>query len=146
MSDLRELYLEMVTDHAKNPRKRGKVEPCTHIGTGHNPLCGDKIVITVSVDGDVIQDVKFDGEGCAISTASADLMAEVLVGKTLEEARDLFDGFHKLLTDDASLNDVPRKLQVFSGVREFPMRVKCATLSWHTVIAALDNKNEATTE
>lgn len=146
MSDLRELYLEMVTDHAKNPRNRGKVEPCSHIGTGHNPLCGDKIVVTISIEHDLITDVKFDGEGCAISTASADLMAEVLVGKSLAETKNMFQEFHELITGDGSEADVPRKLAVFSGVREFPMRVKCATLAWHTLIAALDGKDGASTE
>jgi nitrogen fixation NifU-like protein len=146
MSDLRELYLEMVTDHAKNPRKRGKVDACTHIGTGHNPLCGDKIVVTVSVDSGIIKDVKFEGEGCAISTASADLMSEILVGKNIDEAKALFQCFHKLITEDTAPEGVPRKLAVFSGVKEFPMRVKCATLAWHTVLAALENKDVATTE
>lgn len=146
MSNLRELYLEMVTDHAKNPRNRGKVDPCSHIGTGHNPLCGDKLVVTVLTNKDVIEDVKFDGEGCAISTASADLMAEVLVGKTIKETKILFDTFHGLLTEDSNTDLVPRKLAVFSGVREFPMRVKCATLAWHTIISALDGNEGATTE
>ena len=146
MSDLRELYLEMVTDHAKNPRHRGKTDPCSCIGNGHNPLCGDKLVVTVATGDGVIQDVKFDGEGCAISTASADLMAEVLVGKTTEEATNMFDGFHKLVAGDGNATGLPNKLTVFSGVREFPMRVKCATLAWHTLIAALDGKREATTE
>ncbi len=146
MSDLRELYLEMVTDHAKNPRNRGKADPCSHIGNGHNPLCGDKVVVTIGVDDDVITDVKFDGEGCAISTASADLMAEVLKGKTLSDARLLFGGFHELVAGDGTVESVPKKLAVFSGVREFPMRVKCATLAWHTLIAALDGNMEATTE
>ena len=145
MADLRELYLEMVTDHAKNPRNRGKAEPCDHIGTGHNPLCGDKLVVTVSTQGDSITGVKFDGEGCAISTASADLMAEVLVGKTIEEAKKLFQGFHTLVAGEGT-PELPRKLEVFSGVREFPMRVKCATLAWHTVIAALDGAEEVSTE
>jgi nitrogen fixation NifU-like protein len=145
MSDLRELYLEMVTDHAKNPRHRGKAEPCTHIGTGNNPLCGDKIVVTVSVNDGIIELVKFDGEGCAISTASADLMAEILVGKTPDEATSLFTGFHELVAGEGNI-DVPKKLAVFSGVREFPMRVKCATLAWHTVISALEQGNEVSTE
>ncbi|MBT5136296.1 MAG: SUF system NifU family Fe-S cluster assembly protein [Phycisphaerae bacterium] len=145
MSDLRELYLEMVTDHAKNPRHRGKAEPCTHIGTGNNPLCGDKIVVTVSVNDGIIELVKFDGEGCAISTASADLMAEILVGKTPDEATSLFTGFHELVAGEGNV-DVPKKLAVFSGVREFPMRVKCATLAWHTVLSALEQGNEVSTE
>ncbi|MBT4531273.1 MAG: SUF system NifU family Fe-S cluster assembly protein [Phycisphaerae bacterium] len=148
MSDLRELYLEMVTDHAKNPRNRGKADPTDFIGTGHNPLCGDKIVVTVATKDGVIKDVKFDGEGCAISTASADLMAEVLVGKNILEAKELFEQFHELVAGDDEHNNpkVPRKLSVFSGVREFPMRVKCATLAWHTIISALDGGEEATTE
>ena len=145
MSEVRELYLEMVTDHAKSPRNRGKADPCDCIGTGNNPLCGDKIVVTVSLDGETITDVKFDGEGCAISTASADLMAEVLAGKTIEDARDLFRGFHELVAGDGT-SGVPKKLSVFSGVKEFPMRVKCATLAWHTVIAALDHTSEVSTE
>ena len=148
MGDLRELYLEMVTDHAKHPKNRGKANPADCIGTGNNPLCGDKIVVTVSLDGDTISDVKFDGEGCAISTASADLMAEVLQGKTVEDAKDLFRGFHEMVAGDG-VNpeaELPKKLLVFSGVREFPMRVKCATLAWHTVIAAIDGANEVTTE
>ena len=145
MSDLRELYLEMVTDHAKNPRHRGKAEPCDCIGTGNNPLCGDKLVVTVHRDGDTIEDVKFDGEGCAISVASADLMAEVLTGKSVDDAKDLFRGFHELVAGEGT-PEVPKKLAVFSGVREFPMRVKCATLAWHTVIAALDGSEEVTTE
>lgn len=145
MGDLRELYLEMVTDHAKNPRNRGKANPCDCIGTGNNPLCGDKIVVTVSMDGDTITDVKFDGEGCAISTASADLMAEVLRGNTINEAHALFKDFHDLVAGDGN-SEVPKKLAVFSGVREFPMRVKCATLAWHTIIAALDDAGDVTTE
>ncbi len=146
MTDLRELYLEMVTDHAKHPRNRGKAKPCDFIGTGNNPLCGDKIVVTASVEGDIIKDVKFDGEGCAISTASADLMAEVLVGKTVAEAKNLFKGFHNLVAGAGDKDSLPNKLAVFSGVREFPMRVKCATLAWHTIISALDGGEEATTE
>ena len=145
MADLRDLYFEMVTDHAKNPRNRGKADPCDYIGTGHNPLCGDKIVVTVSTESDTITNVKFDGEGCAISTASADLMAEVLRSKTINEAHALFKDFHDLVAGDGN-SEVPKKLAVFSGVREFPMRVKCATLAWHTIIAALDDAGDVTTE
>ena len=145
MADLRELYLEMVTDHAKNPRHKGKADPCDCIGTGHNPLCGDKIVVTASLDGDTIKEVRFEGEGCAISTASADLMAEVLAGKSVKEAKELFEGFHELVAGE-NTPDLPKKLSVFSGVREFPMRVKCATLAWHTVVAAIDHSGEVTTE
>ncbi len=146
MSDLRELYLEMVTDHAKNPRHRGKANPCDCIGTGNNPLCGDKIVVTVQLQNRIIKSVKFDGEGCAISTASADLMAEVLIGKSVEEAKKIFKVFHELVAGEGTSDNLPNKLAVFSGVREFPMRVKCATLAWHTVIAALDGVEDVTTE
>jgi nitrogen fixation NifU-like protein len=146
MSDLRELYLEMVTDHARNPRHRGKAEPCTHIGTGNNPLCGDKIVVTIALEDGIITTIKFDGEGCAISTASADLMAEVLVGKTTDEASAMFEGFHTLVAGDGDASELPNKLAVFSGVREFPMRVKCATLPWHTVVSALAQSGEVCTE
>ena len=146
MADLRELYLEMVTDHAKNPRHRGKADPCDCIGNGNNPLCGDKIIVTLTLNDDTISNVKFDGEGCAISTASADLMAETLMGKNTNEAKELFEAFHSLLTQDGKQSNIPKKLAVFSGVREFPMRVKCATLAWHTVIAAIEGGKEVTTE
>jgi len=145
MSNLRELYLEMVTDHAKRPRNKGKVDPCDHTGHGYNPLCGDVVMITLNLDGETIKDLKFDGEGCAISTASADLMADAVKGKTIEDARLLFRGFHALVAGDGFDGDLG-KLIVFEGVREFPMRVKCATLAWHTLIAALDDSTEVTTE
>ena len=117
MSDLRELYLEMVTDHAKNPRHRGKTDPCDCIGTGHNPLCGDKIVVTISLDGETINDVKFDGEGCAISTASSDLMSEVLRGKTIQDAKDIFHGFHELVAGDGTAENVPKGIIPLENVR-----------------------------
>ena len=145
MSDLHELYVEMVTDHARKPRNRGTVDPCDHIGHGNNPLCGDIVVVTLAVDGDTIKEVKFDGEGCAISTASADLMADAIQGKTIEEARELFREFHACVTEDGSAEGLG-KLAVFEGVREFPLRVKCATLVWHTLIAALDDSKEVSTE
>lgn len=145
MADLRELYLEMVTDHARKPRNKGRVDPCDHVGHGNNPLCGDVVVVTLSIDGKTIKEVKFDGEGCAISTASADLMAEAIKGKTTEEVRELFKGFHECVTGDGDTEGLG-KLSVFEGVREFPLRVKCATLAWHTLIAALDDSNEVSTE
>ena len=103
------------------------------------------VVVTIAVDGDTIKEVKFDGEGCAISTASADLMADAVQGKTVEEARELFRGFHACVAGDGSAEGLG-KLAVFEGVREFPLRVKCATLVWHTLIAALDDANEVSTE
>ena len=145
MADLRELYVEMVTDHARKPRHRGTVDPCDHTGHGNNPLCGDVVVVTIAVNGDTIKEVKFDGEGCAISTASADLMADAIQGKTVEEARELFREFHACITEDGSAEGLG-KLAVFEGVREFPLRVKCATLVWHTLMAALDDSKEVSTE
>jgi len=145
MSDLRELYLEMVTDHAKRPRNKGKIDPYDHIGHGHNPLCGDVVIVTLCLDGDIISDIKFDGEGCAISTASSDLMAEAVRGKTITESKNLFQGFHTLVTGEGSSEGLG-KLAVFEGVKEFPMRVKCATLAWHTLIAAFDDADDVSTE
>ena len=104
MADLRELYVEMVTDHARKPRNRGTVDPCDHIGHGNNPLCGDVVVVTLAVDDDKIKEVKFDGEGCAISTASADLMADAIQGKTVEEARELFREFHACCRTDSTVD------------------------------------------
>ena len=112
MADLRELYLEMVTDHARSPRNRGTVDPYDHIGHGNNPLCGDVVVVTLAVEGDTIKEVKFDGDGCAISTASADLMAEVIQGKTIEEVRELFREFHDCVAGDGSAEGLG-KLAVF---------------------------------
>ncbi len=143
MSDLRELYQEVILDHSKRPRNKRLPESAdgVRIAHGNNPLCGDKIQIFLTVENEKIVDLSFEGSGCAISTASASMMTETLVGKSLEEARTLFDGFHDLLTTEGP--EAPAgtlgKLQVFAGVREFPIRVKCATLPWHTFQAALDN-------
>jgi nitrogen fixation NifU-like protein len=144
MSDLRELYQEVILDHHKKPRNFRTLEGARHV-EGYNPLCGDKVTVYVKLDGDVVRDVSFQGSGCAISTASASMMTESLKGKTRAEAEALFQSFHALLTgktpaDDGSAN--LGKLQVFSGVREFPLRVKCATLAWHTFHAALEGENK----
>ncbi len=136
MSDLADLYQEMVTDHARNPRHRGTLDPYDHSADGHNPLCGDRIHLTLTMDGDRIADVAFDGEGCAISTASTDLMADAVRGRSLEEVRALFESFQTMVTCEDAPDDLG-KLATFAGVREFPMRVKCATLAWHTLMAAL---------
>lgn len=148
MSDLRELYQEVILDHHKKPRNFRKLEGARQV-EGYNPLCGDKVTVYVQMEGDVVRDVSFQGSGCAISTASASLMTESLKGKTRAEAEALFQAFHDLLTGKpheatgASLG----KLEVFSGVREFPVRVKCATLAWHTFHAALDgDHNVVSTE
>jgi nitrogen fixation NifU-like protein len=145
MSELRELYQEMILDHGKRPRNF-RAQDDADSAAGHNPLCGDRLTVYVRVDGGKIEDVSFEGAGCAISTASASIMSEALRGKTIVEAQALFQRFHELLTadgDDAGIG----KLAVFKGVRAFPMRVKCATLAWHTLRAALDQKQkEVTTE
>jgi nitrogen fixation protein NifU and related proteins len=144
MSELRDLYQEVILDHYKRPRNFGPLEGADHKADGHNPLCGDRVTIYIVMDQDVIRDIRFEGEGCAISTASASLMTEILQGKTLAEVEALFGEFHEMLTGDPSQPADPAqgKLAVFSGVREFPARVKCATLSWHTLQAALKEQKE----
>ena len=147
MSELRELYQEYVLDHGKNPRNFRYPEGATHTADGYNPLCGDKI--TVQVDGDVIADLGFQGQGCAISTASASTMTEAVKGKTLGEARDYFEKFIAMVKGEEEpdlSSDELETLSVFAGVAEFPMRVKCATLAWHTLTAALEGKAEVSTE
>ena len=146
MNDLRDLYQEVILDHSKRPRNRRAIEGASHLANGRNPLCGDTLVVYLSLDGDVIRDVAFQGEGCAISTASASMLTEAVRGKTVVQARALFDGFHHLLTDGVDVPPGLGKLEVFSGVREFPVRVKCATLPWHTLRAALDRSESASTE
>lgn len=144
MSELRDLYQEVILDHYKRPRNFGPLEEADHKAEGHNPLCGDRVTIYLVIEGDVIRNISFQGAGCAISTASASLMTEMLKGKTLAEVETLFGEFHAMLTGDPSqpADPVQGKLAVFSGVREFPARVKCATLSWHTLQAALKEQKE----
>ena len=146
MSDLRELYQEVILDHGKNPRNFGPLPEANREAHGHNPLCGDKIALHLVLDGDLVQDVKFEGAGCAISMASASLMTTILKGKTEAEARALFEEFHGLLTSNEEFSldrlETLDKLAVFSGVRDYPLRVKCATLGWHTLTAALDQSDE----
>jgi nitrogen fixation NifU-like protein len=150
MDSLRDLYQEVILDHNKKPRNFGSLAEPSHAADGHNPLCGDRLHISLIVDGDTVQDVRFEGSGCAISTASASLMTEAIKGRTLEEVEHLFEGFHELLTGDptqvAEVSAELGKLAVFAGVREFPVRVKCATLAWHTLNAALAGDEDATTE
>ena len=140
MSDLRDLYQELILDHCRKPRNFGRLDHPDRSATGHNPLCGDRLTITLAVADGVVTEARFEGEGCAISTASASLMSELVVGKTIDEIRLLFSRFHGLVTgqgdeDTADLD----KLEVFAGVREYPVRVKCATLAWHSLKAALDD-------
>ncbi len=150
MSDLRALYQEVILDHSKNPRNFRVLEDSNGQGDGVNPLCGDKLTVYLHMNGDVIEDISFQGSGCAISTASASMMTQRLKGKTVEEATEVFDQFHGLVT--SPVGEEPEgekldKLTVFSGVREFPMRVKCATLAWHTLQAALEHsETPASTE
>lgn len=140
MDELRELYQTMILDHNKNPRNFGRLDAPTATADGHNPLCGDELTVDIVVEGDELKDVAFRGSGCAISTASASLMTEFVKGKTLSEVEQGFERFHDLVTGPSHEHvDAPElgKLAVFSGVREFPVRVKCATLAWHTLRAAL---------
>ena len=145
MSDLRELYQELILDHTKKPRNFRKLETANSKADGHNPLCGDKVTVYLEMENDVVKDVSFQGSGCAISTASASMMTESLKGKTKAEVEILFARFHELLTgkeDYVPEADKLGKLIVFSGVKEFPIRVKCATLAWHTLRAAMDNQEQ----
>jgi nitrogen fixation NifU-like protein len=147
MNDLRELYQTVILDHNKAPRNFGELEDASSRADGNNPLCGDKLTVYVKVsDEGRVEDVRFLGAGCAISTASASLMTEFAKGRTLDEIQETFDRFHELVTGNPSEQaEAPElgKLAVFSGVREYPARVKCATLSWHTLQAALSNSEEA---
>lgn len=140
MADLRALYEEVILDHNRRPRNfLYKPAGTNHHARGYNPLCGDEFTLNLQVEDGVVKDVGFEGIGCAISTASASLMTESIKGKTLEQAQQLFRGVHDLLTKEGAAGELG-KLQVLAGVREYPARVKCATLAWHTLRAALENK------
>ncbi len=143
--DLRELYQEVILDHGKNPRNHKFPEPFNREGKGYNPLCGDKITLRLQLDGETITDVGFVGQGCAISQASCSTMTEAIKGKTLGDVEALFGKFHGMVAGEDTNPDIDAlgKLAVFSGVREFPMRVKCATLGWHTLKHALGDQSEA---
>jgi nitrogen fixation NifU-like protein len=142
MSGLRDLYQEVILDHNKRPRNFRVMEPCTHHADGYNPLCGDRITVYLNVQDGVIQDVAFQGSGCAISTASASLMTEALKGKSLAQVDGLFERFHDVVTGEVESSAGIGKLAVLAGVQEYPSRVKCATLAWHTVKAAMENRSE----
>ena len=151
MMDLRELYQDIILDHGRHPRNFRKIEQPTHFAHGHNPLCGDRVTVYLSLNGDRIADVAFQGRGCAISTAAASLMTEVLKGKTVEDARALFGQFHARVTGGEpaalpeSLAEEAERLQPLTGVKAYPARVKCATLSWHALEAALKDGDVAAT-
>jgi nitrogen fixation NifU-like protein len=144
-AELRELYQQVILDHNKSPRNFKKLENANHIAEGYNPLCGDKIKLYLIVEGDVVEDVGFQGSGCAISKASASLMSSIVKGKTKQEAEEIFSKFHDLVTgklnDEAEIEELG-KLAVFAGVRDFPARVKCASLAWHTLISALKDEQK----
>lgn len=137
--DLKDLYRDVILDHNRNPRNFGALAPPAPHARGHNPLCGDQLTVYVELDGDVLKDVRFQGKGCAISVASASLMSEAVRGRRREDVAHLFEQVHDLLTrQDATAPPEIGKLAALSGVREFPARVKCASLCWHTLNAALD--------
>jgi nitrogen fixation NifU-like protein len=146
LSDLRELYQEVILDHGRKPRNFGPLPGANREAHGHNPLCGDKLDVHLKMKDGVVEDVKFEGAGCAISVASASLMTEALKGRTEAEAHALFEKFHALLTGEEVFSpeqlEELEKLAVFSGVRDYPLRVKCATLGWHTMNAALEQADE----
>jgi nitrogen fixation NifU-like protein len=135
--DLTDLYRDVILDHNRRPRNFGVLEPADASVEGFNPLCGDRLTVRLKMAGDAIEDIRFEGQGCAISTASASLMTEAVKGKSRADALALFERVHRMLTDDAAPADELGKLAALSGVREFPARVKCASLCWHTLASAL---------
>jgi nitrogen fixation NifU-like protein len=144
-SELRELYQQVILDHNKSPRNFKKLENANHYAEGYNPLCGDRINLYLIVEDDIVKDVGFQGSGCAISKASASLMSSIVKGKNKEEAEKIFSKFHELVTGKlTNQDDIEElgKLAVFSGVRDFPARVKCASLAWHTLISALKDEQK----
>ena len=147
MSDLTELYQEVILDHNRRPRNYRRLEGASHHAEGYNPLCGDRVTVFVQIDGGRISDVAFEGSGCAISKASASLMTDRVKGSTVAEARDLFERFHRMVTTppDQEVEELG-KLSALAGVREFPVRVKCASLAWHTLKAAMDQEDKVSTE
>ena len=149
MSDLRDLYQEVILDHNRRPRNWGAIADADRKADGYNPLCGDRLKLTMKMDGDRIADVKFEGSGCAISKASASLMTDAVKGLTAAEAEALFQKMHDMVTapmEHGEFDSALGKLAVLSGVREFPARVKCATLAWHTMRSALEGAGSASTE
>ena len=149
MSELSELYQQVILDHNKKPRNFRKLESANHSAEGYNPLCGDQLTVYLNVEGDLVTDVGFEGSGCAISKASASMMTQAVKGKSKEQAQTLFEEFHSMVTgelDAESDENSLGNLKIFAGVREFPVRVKCATLPWHTMHAALNKQEQISTE
>ncbi len=149
MSELSELYQQVILDHNKKPRNFHKLERANRRAEGYNPLCGDQLNVYLDVEGDQVKDVAFEGSGCAISKASASMMTQAVKGKTKAEAEQLFNEFHRMVRGELDAEADPNnlgRLKIFAGVREFPVRVKCATLSWHTLHAALNEQASTSTE
>ena len=145
--ELKDLYRDVILDHNRQPRNFGRLDPADALADGHNPLCGDRLTVSLRVDGDTITDIRFEGKGCAISTASASLMTEAVKGRSRDSVQELFGRVHALLTQQgAPADESLGKLAALSGVREFPSRVKCASLCWHTLNAALDQGGTISTE
>jgi nitrogen fixation NifU-like protein len=149
MSELSELYQQVILDHNKKPRNFRKLENANHTADGYNPLCGDQLTIYLAVEDGLVKEVGFEGSGCAISKASASMMTQAVKGKSREQAENLFQEFHSMVTgelnEETEANNLGN-LKIFAGVREFPVRVKCATLPWHTLHAALNQESQVSTE
>mgnify|MGYP001820519059 CR=1 FL=1 len=146
MSDLKDLYQEVILDHNRNPRNCYVMDEASCTADGHNPLCGDTVKVYLRIEAGIIEEISFQGQGCAICTASTSLMTESVRGRSVKEAQGLFDEFHQMLTGVAAEQGLDLgKLQVFEGVREYPVRVKCATLAWHTLNAAMEEKDKKVT-
>ena len=149
MSELSELYQQVILDHNKKPRNFRKVETANHSAEGYNPLCGDHLTVYLDLENDLVKDVGFEGSGCAISKAAASMMTQAVKGKSKEHAENLFQQFHSMVTgelDTETEENSLGNLKIFAGVREFPVRVKCATLPWHTLHAALNKETQVSTE
>ena len=149
MSELSELYQQVILDHNKKPRNFHKLENANRTAEGFNPLCGDQLHVYIELENDQLKDISFEGSGCAIWKASASMMTQAVKGKTKHEAEVLFDEFHRMVTGKLNEEQEPNqlgRLKIFAGVREFPVRVKCATLSWHTLHAALNDRGKTSTE
>ena len=149
MSELSELYQQVILDHNKKPRNFRKLETANHSAEGFNPLCGDQLTVYLNLENDAVREISFEGSGCAISKASASMMTQAIKGKSKQEAEQLFSEFHQMVTgdlDEETTQNGLGNLKIFSGVREFPVRVKCASLPWHTMHAALNEKKKVSTE
>jgi nitrogen fixation protein NifU and related proteins len=149
MSELSELYQQVILDHNKKPRNFRKLETANRSAEGYNPLCGDQLTVYMQLEDEVVKEISFEGSGCAISKASASMMTQSIKGKSKEQAETLFDEFHRMVTGELDEETMPNqlgRLTIFSGVRDFPARVKCASLSWHTMRAALNGQETTSTE